>query len=121
MSNHLQGLRTVIYPTPDIEAAKEWWVDFLGFPPYFDESFYVGFDVGGYELGLLPDGDPSVGALTYWGVEDVAGAIEASTLRHATLREPPHDIGDGIIVGAVMTPQGNFLGFIFNPHFVARN
>ncbi|MDP3909203.1 MAG: hypothetical protein Q8Q14_02335 [Gemmatimonadales bacterium] len=23
--------------------------------PYFDEPFYVGFNVGGYELGLNPD------------------------------------------------------------------
>ena len=61
------GLRTVIYPVADAAAAKAWWSDVLGTDPYFDEAFYVGFDVGGYELGLLPSPEPSA-AVTYWGV-----------------------------------------------------
>ena len=55
----------------------------LGVEPYFDEPFYVGFDVGGYELGLLPDGDPADGALTYWGVDDVAAAFDAALAQGA--------------------------------------
>jgi hypothetical protein len=31
---------------------KKWWSQLLGFDPYFDQPFYVGFDVGGYELAL---------------------------------------------------------------------
>lgn len=42
------GLRTVIYPAADLEAAKHWYTQALGFPPYFDQPFYVGFQVGGY-------------------------------------------------------------------------
>ena len=56
MSPSLHGLRTVIYPAPDLDAAKAWWTAFLGADPYFDQPFYVGYDVAGYELGLLPDG-----------------------------------------------------------------
>ena len=37
-------------------AAKRWYTKVLGLTPYFDQPFYVGFNVGGYELGLLPDG-----------------------------------------------------------------
>jgi hypothetical protein len=48
----LEGLRTVIYPAPDIVVTKQWWSDLLGIVPYFDRPFYVGFDVGGYELAL---------------------------------------------------------------------
>ena len=66
MSIALHGLRTVIYPSPDLDAAKAWWSALLGVEPYFDEPFYVGYEVGGYELGLLPNGDPANGALTYW-------------------------------------------------------
>ena len=51
----LQGLRTAIYHVGDLEAAKRWYTDVLGVQPYFDEPFYVGFDVGGFELGLLPE------------------------------------------------------------------
>src|SRR5687767_1528154 len=63
---------TVLYPAPDLAAAKAWWTGFLGVDPYFGERFSVGYSIGGYELGLLPTADPSDGALTFWGVTDVA-------------------------------------------------
>ena len=56
-----QGLRTVIYHVEDLTRAKEWYGSVLGMRPNFDEPFYVGFfvgfDVGGFELGLQPE-DP---------------------------------------------------------------
>ena len=58
----LQGLRSQIYQVADLEAAKAWYTALLGTPPYFDEPFYVGFNVGGYELGLQPSGDPDAEA-----------------------------------------------------------
>jgi catechol 2,3-dioxygenase-like lactoylglutathione lyase family enzyme len=118
MSTELLGLRTVIYPAPDLEAAKQWWTEFLGFEPYFDEPFYVGFDPGGYELGLLPDADPAEGALTYWGVDDVNGAVDAALEAGATLDAEPTDVGEGIITASVRTPDGSIVGFIYNPHFM---
>ncbi|MGB8179716.1 MAG: VOC family protein [Acidimicrobiales bacterium] len=118
MSTELLGLRTVIYPAPDLEAAKRWWTEFLGFEPYFDEPFYVGFDPGGYELGLLPDADPAEGALTYWGVDDVNGAVDAALEAGATLDAEPTDVGEGIITASVRTPDGSIVGFIYNPHFM---
>lgn len=117
MSTRLLGLRTVIYPTSDLAASTSWWREFLGVAPYFDEAFYVGFNPGGYELGLLPDADPTQGALTYWGVEDVAGALRAAIDAGATLHGAASDVGDGIITGSVTTPDGSIVGFIFNPHF----
>jgi catechol 2,3-dioxygenase-like lactoylglutathione lyase family enzyme len=117
MSTRLLGLRTVIYPAPDLEAAKRWWSDFLDMAPYFDEPFYVGFNPAGYELGLLPDGDPASGALTYWGVDDVALAVESALAAGATEHGPATDVGDGIITASVRTPDGSIVGFIDNPHF----
>lgn len=74
----LQGLRTAIYRVGDLDGAKEWYAGVLGFGPYFDEPFYVGFDVGGFELGLQPDGDDAnrsgAGVVAYWGVEDADAA-----------------------------------------------
>ena len=52
----LLGLRTAIYPVQDLARAKVWYEQVVGAKPYFDEPFYVGFSVGGFELGLLPDG-----------------------------------------------------------------
>ena len=113
----LLGLRTVIYPSPDLDAAKAWWTTLLGADPYFDEPFYVGFDVAGYELGLLPVGNPADGALTYWGVDDVAAAFEAALAEGATAHAPVSDVGGGIVTASVTSPMGVIVGFIFNPNF----
>ena len=67
------GLRTAIYPVPDLAAGKAWYSRVLGREPYFDQPFYVGYAVGGFELGLVPDGSPGPGGVqTYWGVADAA-------------------------------------------------
>ena len=113
----LQGLRTVIYPSPDLDAAKSWWTGLLGVDPYFDEPFYVGYDVGGYELGLLPTAEPSDGALTYWGVGDVASAVATAIALGATEHAPVAEVGGGIVTATVQTPTGAILGLIYNPHF----
>ena len=117
MSLRLLGLRTVIYPAPDLANSKKWWSDFLGFGPYFDEPFYVGFNVEGYELGLLPDADPADGAQVYWGVDDVARAVEEAVAHGATVLSPATDVGDGIVTATLRTPSGSVVGFIFHPHF----
>ena len=86
MSIPLEGLRTVIYPAPDLDEAKRWWTDLLGIAPSVDQPFYVGFNVGGFELGLIPDGRPgALGAQAYWGVPD----IEAELARLLALGASP--------------------------------
>ena len=118
MSSQFHGLRTVIYPVADLAASKEWWRGLLGLDPYFDEPFYVGFNIGGYELGLLPDAPPADGALVYWGVIDVPHAVTEAVTRGAQEHTPATDVGDGIITATVRSPDNNIVGFIFNPHFV---
>ncbi len=117
MAIALQGLRTVIYPSPDLDAAKAWWTGLLGLEPYFDEPFYVGYEIGGYELGLLPTADPSDGALTYWGVDDVAAAVADAVAAGATEHTPAAEVGGGIVTATVRAPSGAILGLIYNPHF----
>ena len=119
MSVPLHGLRTVIHPVGDLDAAKRWWTALLGFGPYFDQPFYVGFEVGGYELGLLPDADPADGALVYWGVDDVQAAVDAALHSGATVHVPASEVGDDIVTATVRTPSGEIVGFIYNPHFRA--
>jgi len=119
MSPQLQGLRSVIYPSSDVATAKEWWSDFLGFGPYFDEPFYVGFNVGGYELGIVASDEGEDGPTTYWAVQDVANAVADAQSHGAVVREEPSDVGEGIIVASVKNPLGQVIGLIFNPHFVA--
>ncbi|MCB0602974.1 MAG: VOC family protein, partial [Saprospiraceae bacterium] len=67
------GLRTTIYLVDDVAAAKRWYSQVFGVEPYFDEPFYIGFNIGGYELGLQPQQNTGVKVptvLSYWGVED---------------------------------------------------
>jgi catechol 2,3-dioxygenase-like lactoylglutathione lyase family enzyme len=119
----IQGLRTVIYPTPDLAKGKAWYCQVLGHNPYFDEPFYVGFSVGGFELGLIPDGVPSSdGPLAYWGVGagEIAAEVQRLTQLGATVHEPVKDVGGGIRVAAVRDPFGNLFGVIENPHFNAK-
>ena len=117
----LLGLRTTIYRVSDIQKAKEWYANFLGFQPYFDEPFYVGFNVAGFELGLQPEEGAvktkSEGVNTYWGVEDIEATFAKLISMGATEHEEPTDVGGGIQVAMVKDPSGNLLGIIFNPHF----
>ena len=114
----LLGLRATIYPAPDLARAKAWYAEVLGQAPYFDQPFYVGFEVGGFELGLLPDAVPGVtGAQALWGVADAGAAYARLLSLGATALEPVTEVGEGIKVAAVVDPFGNRLGIIENPHF----
>jgi predicted enzyme related to lactoylglutathione lyase len=117
----LLGLRTGMYHVADLQAAKQWYARVLGKPPYFDEPFYVGFDVGGYELGLNPDTSKikpgAGGVIVYWGVTN-ADSVYARLLQHgAQSVEPVEDVGGGIRHAIVRDPFGNLFGVIENPNF----
>ncbi|MBC3872368.1 VOC family protein [Undibacterium flavidum] len=112
------GLRTVIYPVNDIAAGKAWYTEVLGQAPYFDEAFYVGFNVGGFELGLIPDAVAGTqGAQALWGVADAHEAMQRLLSLGGTTLEAVTDVGGGILVAAVQDPFGNRFGIIQNPHF----
>lgn len=112
------GLRTAIYPAPDLARAKAWYAKVLEREPYFDQPFYVGFAVGGFELGLVPDGEPGVaGPQPWWGVSNADAAFARLMELGATALDPVTEVGDGIRVAAVVDPFGNRFGIIENPHF----
>ena len=116
------GLRTAIYPANDLAAAKQWYTQVLNQPPYFDEPFYVGFQVGGFELGLIPDAQAGTsGPQPLWGVVDIAVAYARLLELGAKSLEPVTEVGGGIRVAAVVDPFGNRLGIIENPHFDPTN
>jgi predicted enzyme related to lactoylglutathione lyase len=116
-----QGLRTVIYHVNDLDRAKAWYSQALGIEPYFDQPYYVGFNIGGYELGLDPDmtgitiGTGGVGA--YWGVSDCEAAFNRLIEAGASPLSPVRDVGEGIRVATVTDPFGNVIGMIENPNF----
>jgi predicted enzyme related to lactoylglutathione lyase len=114
------GLRTVIYHVPDVALAKAWYSAAFGITPYFDEPFYVGFDVGGFELGLHPDMTGvqfGNNAVAYWGVPDIAAAHAALLAQGAVPADAIADVGGDIKVATLKDPFGNVIGIIENPHF----
>lgn len=114
----IKGLRTALYPVNDLAAGKAWYAEVAGVQPYFDQPFYVGFAVGGFELGLVPDGEPGkAGTQVYWGVDDIESEVQRILALGASTHTAIQDVGDGIRVAELADPFGNVLGLIQNPHF----
>ncbi|MCB0463883.1 MAG: VOC family protein [Flavobacteriaceae bacterium] len=118
---NILGLRTTIYKVGDIEEAKKWYEQAFGVKPYFDEPFYVGFNIGGYELGLQPEEKPSTekteSVVSYWGVENIEKVYQHLLKIEATDNEKPQNVGRDIMTATVKDPWGNVIGIIYNPNF----
>jgi predicted enzyme related to lactoylglutathione lyase len=117
----IKGLGTVIYHVADLNRAKTWYAAVFQQEPYFDQPFYVGFNIGGYELGLHPSQDAAKigrsGAVAYWRVDEIDSAVETFLAAGSMIVEPIQDVGDGIKVATVTDPFDNLIGLIENPHF----
>jgi len=117
----VKGLGTVIYHVSDLDRAKTWYARAFQRDPYFDQPFYVGFDIAGYELGLDPN--PSVGqsgrggTVAYWRVPKLEEAVQHFVAAGASLVAAVQDVGDGIRVATLADPFDNLIGLIQNPHF----
>jgi lactoylglutathione lyase len=115
------GLRTTIYKVTDLDAAKAWYATAFEVAPYFDEPFYVGFNLGGYELGLLPGEekpeDKADSVLSYWGVDEIEKVYGHFLGVGAIEHEQPTNVGGELMVASVKDPWGNIIGLIYNPAF----
>ena len=125
MSNPILGLRTTIYRIPDAELknASAWYSKAFDTKPYFDEPYYVGFNIAGYELGLHPEENNPIGenrthgVESYWGVENIAEKHEHFLSLGAREVQSPNNVGGEIMVSSVLDPWNNIIGLIYNPYF----
>jgi len=118
------GLRTCIYKVPNLAEATAWYTLNFGEKPYFEEPFYVGFDIGGFELGLQPQEQGATkgdNVLIYWGVKDIQKIYDQMLDNGATAVEAPHGVGGPLMAAAVRDPWDNIIGLIYNPLFKADN
>ncbi len=121
----LRGIATVSFFADDHAAAKQWYTELLGMPPYFDRPGYFEFRIGDYEheLGVIdrayqPDcGGPS-GEIVYWHVDDLDGALARLLELGATAHLPITEHGPGFVTASVVDPFGNVLGIMTNVHYV---
>jgi predicted enzyme related to lactoylglutathione lyase len=115
------GLRTTIYKVDNLSKAKKWYAKAFSTGPYFDEPFYIGFNIKGYELGLLPEekvANPKADSvMSYWGVEDIQKIYNHLIELGATEHEKPNNVGGEIMVASVKDPWQNVIGKIYNPDF----
>lgn len=114
------GLRTLIFRMEDLQAGKKWYSEFLATEPYFDQPFYIGYNVGGFEVGLHPIEEglkKGNNVETYLGVENIESAKERALGLGAKINTDIQDVGDGIKVITLLDPFDNLIGMIENPHF----
>jgi predicted enzyme related to lactoylglutathione lyase len=109
-----QGIKTVLHPVSDLAKAKAVYTALLGVPPQTDESYYVGYDAAGQQIGLVPGGGPQgmTSPVAYWHVTDIEAKLAELTAAGAAVKEPAHDVGGGRLVATVTDPDGNVLGVL---------
>jgi predicted enzyme related to lactoylglutathione lyase len=112
-----QGIKVVLHPVSDLATAKAMYAVLLGVTAQADSSYYVGFEVAGQHIGLVPGGGPQgmTSPVTYWQVPDIEAKLAEVTAAGATVKEPAHDVGGGRVVATVTDPDGNVLGLLQDP------
>jgi predicted enzyme related to lactoylglutathione lyase len=110
-----EGIKTVLHPVSDVGAAKAVYTALLGMAPQHDAPYYVGFDVAGQHIGLVPGGGGMTSPVAYWHVPDIEAKLAEVTAAGAAVKEPPHDVGGGRLVATVTDPDGNVLGLLQDP------
>jgi predicted enzyme related to lactoylglutathione lyase len=109
-----EGIKTVLHPVTDIDKAKAVYAALLGIQPQADAPYYVGFDVAGQHIGLVPNGAAQglTSPVAYWHVADIEAKLAEVTAAGATVKESPHDVGGGRLVASFADPDGNVLGLV---------
>ena len=109
-----QGIQTVLHPVTDLAAAKAVYTALLGISPQSDAPYYVGYEVAGQQIGLVPGGASQgmSAPVAYWHVSDIEAKLAEVTAAGATVKEPAHDVGGGRLVATFTDPDGNVLGLL---------
>ena len=109
-----EGIKTVLHPVSDLEAAKKVYTALLGVAPQADSSYYVGYEAEGQHIGLVPNGGPQgmTSPVAYWHVPDIEAKLAEVTAAGAKLKEPARDVGGGRLVATFTDPDGNVLGLL---------
>src|SRR5258706_10137614 len=104
-----QGIKTVIYPVKDLPQAKKLYSKLLGFEPYADEAYYVGYKIGDQDIGLDPNGHKQgmAGPLAYFHVSDIKSSLQSLLDAGAQVQQEVKDVGGGKLIATVKDMDGN--------------
>jgi predicted enzyme related to lactoylglutathione lyase len=109
-----EGVKTIMYPVTDLARAKTLYGKLLGVEPYMDEAYYVGFKVGGQDVGLDPHGHGKgmAGPVGYWHVDDIEQGLKALLGAGADVQQEVKDVGGGKLIATVKDADGNVIGLL---------
>ncbi|MFI5668739.1 VOC family protein [Streptomyces sp. NPDC051704] len=109
-----QGIKTVLHPVSDLAAAKDVYTALLGVAPTVDEPYYVGYEAGGQQIGLVPGGarQGMAAPVAHWHVPDIEAKLAEVTAAGGKLKDPVRDVGGGRLVATFTDPDGNVLGLL---------
>ncbi len=112
-----EGAKTIIFPVTDLGQAKAVFTALLGVEPESDQPYYVGFSVGGQQIGLDPNGHRTgmTGPVAYWHVDDIAGSLKALVDAGATVKQEAKDVGGGRLIATLTDADGNPIGLLQDP------
>jgi predicted enzyme related to lactoylglutathione lyase len=110
-SSPTEGIKTVLHPVSDLEAAKPVYAALLGVEPVADSPYYVGFEAAGQQIGLVPGGGAG-GPVAYWHVADIEAKLAEVTAAGAAVKEAPRNVGGGRLVATFTDVDGNVLGLV---------
>jgi len=112
-----EGVKTVLFPVRDLDAAKAVFQVLLGVDPIADAPYYVGWNIEGQDIGLVPNGHKAgmTGPTAYFVVDDINATHKAMIDAGAQPNEDIRDVGGGKLVATVKDPDGNVIGITQNP------
>lgn len=112
------GARTILYPVTDLAGAKTLFSTLLGIEPNADSAYYVGFEVDGQQIGLVPNGHQQgmTGPVAYYHVDDIAETLKALQGAGGQVTQEPREVGAGRLVAVAADADGNAIGLIQDPH-----
>lgn len=109
------GVQTILYPVRDLAKTQELFTRLLGVAPTAESPYYVGYDIDGQQIGLVPGGHDSqamTGTTAFLHVADIKSSMQAVLDAGGTTQQEAHDVGGGRLVGAAIDAEGNVIGFI---------
>jgi predicted enzyme related to lactoylglutathione lyase len=112
-----EGIKTVLHPVTDLAASKAVYTALLGVPPSSDAPYYVGYEVEGQQIGLVPNASAQgmTSPIAYWHVSDIEAKLAEVAAAGAKVKESPRDVGGGRLVATFTDPDGNVLGLLQDP------
>lgn len=108
-----KGVKTIIYPSKDMNQAKSLFRQLLGVEPYADQPYYVGFKIGDQDIGLVP-GNPEAGMTAFYHVDDIKNSLQILVDGGAGIIQEIKNVGGGRLIASLKDKDGNIIGLIQN-------